>query len=968
MHAILLLIAALHGSVPRANDEIVATFLAAIANDDIGILERLTANRRDLYGEQFRSLREVFRRDECIDVESSTIVREEPDIITIDLDARALLRGERQELRALPTRWYLQTVSTPHGMRVQRIDDETTRRTERLLVAQTDGERTEVLEIPSADRRAIGRDLIDRLMDDIGGDAIHAAQSLADAADRDRDDVLKASALSAAAFIESVNQNQAAAMQRSAEARAAAAASGSYDAIAWTEQVSALLEDDAARASIHAEIAAETEPFLDDPAPALAALYRLHRAQLEQFRLGPSRDALTRMERLAERHGDREAAAWAIYGKSVLAATTSENEIATRLAESAAATGRLLRAGRLESTAESLIGKVATDPRQKIAHLRRAFDLAPPSALSLRTGVEYMLSEAFVEQNRLREADEVLSSVLPMVLAHPQMQRAANILYSAQYLRYRQGRFDESKKIAEIAIAEPSINQSMWLLWAIKSLLGRTMLECGDVDGAIDSLRAAVDLIEARRAMTHSSPVSRVRFLASLYGEPYRALIAALLRAQRVEEALDVVERVKARVLQETVSGNTDAPLLTTAEESRRQHLTERVVLLNRRSMLEGGRSDIRRDLQQARDELDTFNLDISLSHPQDAVMFAPRPFNLSAIHAATIVEYALDTEGIAVFVIRNGRATARRLPAAPDRIREAVNDLRNRASSGNLNYESQARALYRQLVAPLADLLPNRGQIVLIPDDFLWNVPFAMLEDSRGRLLVERFTLSSAPSITMLQAGNSRQAHRPQNELLAIGNPELARGTSLTRDPEASRELSAIHALYPTERSVLLTGSRARETTFKKMASDFRIIHVATHATVDDTSPLYSAVVLGAGKNGEDDGLLETREVKDLRLNADLVVLSACDTARGSVYRGEGVIGLSWAFLMSGARSTVVSQWRAASKATSLFMQRFHRRLRTGDTPANALRAAQLALRRDSRFSHPFFWASFVVVTSAEP
>jgi CHAT domain-containing protein len=102
---------------------------------------------------------------------------------------------------------------------------------------------------------------------------------------------------------------------------------------------------------------------------------------------------------------------------------------------------------------------------------------------------------------------------------------------------------------------------------------------------------------------------------------------------------------------------------------------------------------------------------------------------------------------------------------------------------------------------------------------------------------------------------------------------------------------------------------------------------------------------------------------VLDLRFDADLVVLSACDTARGHIGAGEGVIGLSWAFLVAGCRTLVVAQMPAETKSTAALMVEFHRRLREGISPAAALQQAQLALRRDPRFAHPFYWAPFVVI-----
>jgi CHAT domain-containing protein len=193
-------------------------------------------------------------------------------------------------------------------------------------------------------------------------------------------------------------------------------------------------------------------------------------------------------------------------------------------------------------------------------------------------------------------------------------------------------------------------------------------------------------------------------------------------------------------------------------------------------------------------------------------------------------------------------------------------------------------------------------------------------------------------------------------------GKAAVYRDLSLGALPDAAREAREVATLYGTG-SMVLTHATARESAVKELAPSYRILHLATHGFVDDESPLYSALVLASAPSDRDDGLLEMREVRDLDLHADLIVLSACDTARGTVYPGEGVIGLSWAFLTSGCPTTVVSQWNVESHSTSTLMVDFHKRLLAGDSAERALRRAKLALMRDRRYAHPLYWAPFIVV-----
>jgi CHAT domain-containing protein len=144
-------------------------------------------------------------------------------------------------------------------------------------------------------------------------------------------------------------------------------------------------------------------------------------------------------------------------------------------------------------------------------------------------------------------------------------------------------------------------------------------------------------------------------------------------------------------------------------------------------------------------------------------------------------------------------------------------------------------------------------------------------------------------------------------------------------------------------------------------------VLHLAAHAVLDDRDPLYSHVVLSqAGEGGQEDGLLEARELMDLELDAELAVLSACQTARGRVAPGEGVIGMSWALAMAGVPTTLVSQWPVDSAATRALMIAFHRERLAGQSHAAALRRAARALLADARYRHPYYWGGFVLVGDA--
>ena len=181
---------------------------------------------------------------------------------------------------------------------------------------------------------------------------------------------------------------------------------------------------------------------------------------------------------------------------------------------------------------------------------------------------------------------------------------------------------------------------------------------------------------------------------------------------------------------------------------------------------------------------------------------------------------------------------------------------------------------------------------------------------------------------------------------------------------PEAERQVKELAKLYGPARSKIYIGPDAQEARVKTEAANYGILHLAAHGILNDKNPMYSQVVLSQPEGDiNEDGMLEAWEIMKLDLKADLVVLSACDTARGKVGNGEGMIGLSWAFFVAGVPTTVASQWSVESASTTELMVEFHRNLERHKSKAESLRQAMLKLLRSKEYNRPFFWAGFVVV-----
>ena len=302
-------------------------------------------------------------------------------------------------------------------------------------------------------------------------------------------------------------------------------------------------------------------------------------------------------------------------------------------------------------------------------------------------------------------------------------------------------------------------------------------------------------------------------------------------------------------------------------------------------------------------------------------------------------------------------------------------------------------RRLFGLLLEPVRGL-PRRTRLVIVPDGALHGLSFDSLVDGTGRYVVESYVVSCAPSGTaldLLRTDPSRPgagagglviggvSYEREKELLtrnAISGKQEATGglsnlrlSALSRISHAEDEVKAITA--SGGKWTVLEGEAATESRLKAQPLErYQILHFATHGISDVKYPDRAALVLGWDPGTDDDGLLQAREISRLNLNAELVVLSACDTGEGRLEGEEGVANLVRAFMIAGARSVVASQWVADDTSTLALMTGFYRNLAGGYDRAAALRRAkQDFLARFGANAVPYYWAGFVLVgESATP
>jgi len=339
----------------------------------------------------------------------------------------------------------------------------------------------------------------------------------------------------------------------------------------------------------------------------------------------------------------------------------------------------------------------------------------------------------------------------------------------------------------------------------------------------------------------------------------------------------------------------------------------------------------------------------------------------------------------------RNAAAWVRRLRGEPVRAWPlpngglAIDDLRPDGAAGPyLSTAQLAQRLSGALLKPLQGAVGSARHIVFVGDDELVGVPLQALPLGSG-LAVDRYDISYAPSLTTYARWQSRPATARARDLLAIGAVAYPHRTALLGDdaiaigldyaadhplPQTASEIAAIARLFPPTRRLLLTGRAASKAELRAQSlsgelAHYRYVHVATHAWADAERPEASAVVLASdGTEPPLQVVLTAAELAGLRMNADLIVLSACDTGSGSFEHGRGLLGLAYAALAAGNRAAVLSMWSIADAATAPFMARFYEHMSRGLGPVAALAATQREFRHspDPRRSDPAVWAPFLL------
>ena len=559
-------------------------------------------------------------------------------------------------------------------------------------------------------------------------------------------------------------------------------------------------------------------------------------------------------------------------------------------------------------------------------------------------------------------------------------------------VRRLQGHHAEAAEFLERVIRERGHTAGIRHTWQARMELASAYAALGDRDRAEQNFRIMLDVLEEHRntAILDAFRTGTLAHQLSAY-DPYERYIRFLVDANppRAEEALAISERARARGFLEALASVRGAvaarlpPALLTEESRIRRAISSAQEKLRAADRPKADRDALVAELERAEQDRDKFLVNLRVEHPSLAEARYPTLLDTAAVQAALRPDeiavafflaephsfrWVLSTEH--VIVDRVAGRTA--IEQTSMRLRDLL-----RAPSNAAEMTTVAAELAGMVFGGISTA--DDRPLVVVPHGALNYVPFEVLP-LQGKMLIERHAVSYAPSLNALVQLRRSPSNTAPFRVLAVGNPAIARlppaddrgGATARRGdvenlallgplPFAEQELHAIGRTF-RDRTRIMSGASARESGLRDASvPQYPVLHFATHGLVSDVQPKRSGLLL-APETGED-GLLQMSEIYGLGLNANLVVLSACQTALGREITGEGLIGLSRAFFYAGARSVVATLWNLNDRFAAEFVERFYRELNQGHSSEEALRRAKVAYVNHPRYSHPFYWASLVML-----
>jgi len=553
--------------------------------------------------------------------------------------------------------------------------------------------------------------------------------------------------------------------------------------------------------------------------------------------------------------------------------------------------------------------------------------------------------------------------------------------------------------------------------------LGDLALDERRFPNALSLFTQAVKIVEDHRRQIPSTEARAL--LVARYIRPYAGLLRTHLALGDRPAAFATIERARARSLVELLAerqldfrSDASTNLLNQQKELDQKRSAAYSALAKLDEKKDGAQiKELQAELARYAVQQRELEAQIRRASPKFASLLYPTPLDLKGAQAALdegtlLLAYYVDEKETHLFAVTKTSLKVITLPVGKVGLNKQVEKFRNAVATNRIGTTNDGQKLYDILIRPAQEWVNQAQRILICSDRPLHVLPFAALvsqTEPNLRYFIEDKPLHMIVSMTIYAemrkqaaAGNAKHEMR----LLAFGDAiytkeqaaverqnlrqaaqerkeegkekvgsdlEFAylqrRGLKLPPLPETRKEVEGIAKLYGNSATTKL-GQEATKTTAKQESQGYNILHFAVHAWADEQMGLSSGLALSQPEalgwkiEESDNGLWQAWEIfEQPRLNADLVVLSACQTGMGQEVQGEGIIGLTRAFQHAGAKSLVVSLWEVSDASTAELMIAFHREFRRGASKDVALRKAMEVVRRNPKWRHPFYWSPFILV-----
>lgn len=506
-----------------------------------------------------------------------------------------------------------------------------------------------------------------------------------------------------------------------------------------------------------------------------------------------------------------------------------------------------------------------------------------------------------------------------------------------------------------------------------------------------------------------SSDESKLRILKENHQFVNQGISAAyaLKQKETYQDALGFIESNKAVLLVDALKGNQarvlgDLPDSLILKEQEFEQLKDDLAVYKSQALNQEEMEVLIAEENALNQSIKQFLRDIEQNYP-NYHQFKYKNITVNAAEAGAllskdelVLEYYVSKEHLYLIALEKDDIQLLQLEVTREELNEKVKQLRrglsdyklllNKPEESYLTYIAAATWFYEKLVAPALNDKNHIKHLIVIPDGELGNIPFetflmkAPTENASGDFknlsyLIHQYSMSYSYSLTLLHEVLKMPARQNNGKLLAAAadynkdawNNTAKRSNRLQKTrralaplPEAKREIEALKAFVP---GTFWVEKKSTETVFKKQAAEYSVLHLAMHGILNKTTPVLSALAFTEDGDSINDNMLHAYEISKLQLNADLVVLSACETGYGKFEQGEGVLSMARSFMYAGVPSLVVSLWQVNDATTAFIMHTFYKKLMEGLPKDEALRQAKLDYLKDAQgaASHPAFWSPFI-------